>query len=110
MSWFSARLPQAPQPEKSPSPVPVAYFDLSKRYDVYCYVAGEDRVYEDVRFVGIRMFDRINEWTTGMSGYLEIEAVDGTRMLIPHFGIHLLCEHGAEPAYRVLRRWGNSWE
>jgi hypothetical protein len=110
MSWFNTRSPQGPNPEQPPPSMPIAHFDASKRYDVYCSVGGEDRVYENVRFVGIRTFERINEFTSGMSGYLEIEAIDGTRMLIPHFGIHLVCEHGAEPAYRVLRRWGNSWE
>jgi hypothetical protein len=76
---------------------------------VYCSLTGEERVYEDVRFVGIRTFDRQTEFSSGLiSGFLEIEARDGARLLIPSFGIQLLCEHGTRPAYKVTRRWGGT--
>jgi hypothetical protein len=102
--------------QKLPSPalgaanqIPIAQIDLSKRYDVYCTEINHDRVYEDIRFVGIRTFDRINDFSSGMiGGFLEIEAVDGSRWLIPNFGIQLICEHGTQPVFRVLRRRRNS--
>jgi hypothetical protein len=106
MGLFNSRRPgpQEPRPEPA-SQIPVAPLDLSKRYDVYCSVAGEERLYEDGRFLGIRTFDPITELTTGVvSGYLEIETADGARLLIPQFGIELLCEHGTEPVFTVLRR------
>ena len=65
-------------------------------------------LYENVRFLGIRTFDAITEFSSGLvNGYLEIEAIDGLRLLIPQYGIQLMCEHGAEPAYRLLRRWAS---
>jgi hypothetical protein len=79
--------------------------DLSKRYDVYCAEFNHDRLYENVRFVCIRTFDRISEFGSGLAGgYLEIEAEEGSRWLIPAFGIRLICEHGTQPAFKVLRR------
>ena len=108
MSWFRVRSP-LPSPQSAETqPIPVAHFDLSKRYDVYFSGGGEDRVYENVRFLGIRTFDAITEFSSGLvNGYLEIEAIDRLRLLIPQYGIQLMCEHGAEPAYRLLRRWNN---
>jgi hypothetical protein len=102
-----------PQPQsQSPRPaIPVSHVDVNKRYDVYCMLSGEERVYENVVFVGIRTFDAMYEFTGHIAGgYLEIEAPDGTRMLIPQYGIQLICDHGAQPAHRVVRRWGNPWE
>ena len=43
-----------------------------------------------------------------MGGFLEIEARDGSRLLIPSFGIQLLCEHGTRPEFKVTRRWANT--
>jgi hypothetical protein len=78
--------------------------DLSKRYDVYCTDIGHDRLYENVRFVGIRTFERIREFSSGLvGGFLELEAVDGSRWLIPSFGIRLICEHGTQPEVKFLR-------
>ena len=89
--------------------IPIAQVDLSKRYDVYCTDFNHDRLYEDVRFDGIRTFDRISEFSSGLvGGFLEIEAVDGSRWLIPNFGIRLICEHGTQPVFRVLRHRRNS--
>jgi hypothetical protein len=39
-------------------------------------------------------------------GFLAIEASDGARMLIPHFGIEMICEHGTQPKFKLLRQWG----
>src|SRR5262245_48158651 len=79
-------------------------------YDLYGAVAGEERLYENVRFLGVRTFDRITEHSSGfINGFLEIEGADGTRLLIPKFGIQLTCEHGVQPAFRVVRQWGNNW-
>jgi hypothetical protein len=99
--------PAPPATAEQSGRVPVSQFDTEKRYDVYCAVSSEERLYEDVRFVGIRTFDRITEFSSGLvGGFLEIEAVDRTRLLIPSYGIQLICEHGIQPAFRVLRRWG----
>ena len=110
MALFGSSRPHVPEPPPKPgSAIPVVPVDLDKRYDVYCTVSGEERLYEDVRFVGIRTFDRQTEYSSGLvSGFLEIEARDGARMLIPNFGIQLLCEHGTRPTYKVIRRWVNT--
>jgi hypothetical protein len=106
MGLFGSRKPETPSPRSEPaSEIPIAPIDLAKRYDVYCTDLYYERVYENVRFRGIRTFDRITEWSSGaIGGYLEIEAVDGSRWLIPNFGIKLICEHGTQPAFKVLRR------
>lgn len=104
MGLFNSRQPSSPPLPGLGDPIPIAPVDLSKRYDVYCSEVGHDRLYEDVRFVCIRTFDRITEFSTGLvSGYLEIEAADGSRCLIPSFGIRTICEHGARPTFKVLR-------
>ena len=78
--------------------------DLSKRYDLYCSTPSEDRLYEDVRIVGIRTFERKTEYSSGLIGvHIELEARDGTRMMIPHLRMYMICEHGAKPVYKVLR-------
>lgn len=91
-----------PQPD---NPIPVSVIDLSKRYDIYCYIPSEDRLYENVRIVSIRTLERPkHEYGTSLiGGYIEIEADNGTRMMIPHIRIYMICEHGAQPAYKVLR-------
>jgi hypothetical protein len=105
MGLFRTRKAVTPTPRReSPPQIPVAPVDLSKRYDVYCTDVGHDRLYEDVRFVGIRTFDRVTEFSSGLvGGYLEIEAADGSRCLIPSFGVRLICEHGARPLCKILR-------
>src|SRR5260370_39424057 len=109
MGLFSSRQPKAPSPRLEPAnEIPITQVDFSKRYDVYCTDIDHDKLYEDVRFVGIRTFDRITEFSSGyVSGYLEIEAVDGSRWLIRSFGIQLICEHGTQPVFKVLRRRRN---
>jgi len=96
-------LSRIPQPESS---IPVSVIDLSKRYDIYCYVASEERLYEDVSIVGIRTFQAPNnQFSTALiGGHIEIEARNGTRMMIPHIRIYMVCEHGSRPAYKVLRQ------
>lgn len=105
MGFFTTRTP-APQPRPEPDTgLPVAPFDLSKRYDVY-FTEGphHDRLYANVRFIGIRTFDRITEYSSGLiSGYLEIETADGTRCMLPSYGIRLICEHGAQPVSQLIR-------
>ena len=45
-----------------------------------------------------------NQFATALiGGYIEIEARNGTRMMIPHTRIYMICEHDAPPAYKVLR-------
>lgn len=94
--------PEAPEPD---SPIPVTLFDLSKRYDIYCSIPGEDRLYEDVSIVAIRTFEKKKQ-EFGMAligGYLEVETRNGARMMIPHIRMYMICEHGSEPQYKVLR-------
>jgi hypothetical protein len=74
----------------------------------------EQRLYQNVKLTGIRTFDKITQFSSALGGLLEIEAGDGTRMLIPQHGIQMICEHGAQPKYKVLARWappdeGDSW-
>ncbi len=98
-------LPPAPIP---PNDFPICQIDLTKRYDIYCTLTGEERLYENVRFLGIRSLDPIRE-SFYVHGYLEIEALDGSRMLIPPYGIQMICEHGTQPSYRVIRQWDRDW-
>jgi len=96
---------KAPDIKPTDSPIPIAPIDLSKRYDIYIGFGVEDRLYEDVKITGIRTFERITEFSGVGGGYLEIEARNGARIMIPHLHIQVLCEHGVQPAYRLLRRW-----
>lgn len=95
--------PEIPEPD---SPIAVTLFDLSKRYDIYCSLPGEDRLYEDVRIVAIRTFEKKKQ-DFGMAliggGYLEIEGSSGARMMIPHMRMYMICEHGTQPDYKTLR-------
>ena len=90
--------------------IPIEPVDLSKRYDVYCGQTSHDRLYENVRFICIRTFDRISKISPGLlGGFLEIEASDGTRALLPSFHIRMICEHGTKPLFKILRR-RRRWE
>ena len=110
MALFGNRRPQPQPPADTADLIPIAHLDLTKRYDVYCTVTGEERVYENVKFVAYRTLEQPSTYYPGLvGGFLELEAVDGAKMLIPSFGIQLLCEHGTLPAYKVLRSWGNNF-
>lgn len=100
----------------SPTPAPVAHngfpinqIDLTKRYDIYYTLTGEERLYENVRFLGIRSLDPVRDTAFYIHGYLEIESIDGSRMFIPPHGIQMICEHGTQPSYRVVRQWDRDW-
>lgn len=112
LGLFNFRRPTVAGQRVAPSDqIPITPIDLSKRYDVYSTEYSHDRLYEGVRFVAIRTFDRISQYSSGLvGGYLEIEVADGAKCLIPSFGIRLICEHGTQPAYKVLRRRRNSWD
>ncbi len=105
---FGVRDTQPPGSDQVPmTGIPVAQVDLGKRYDVYYEAANEERLYEDVRFLGVRTFDRLNEYSSGLvCGYLEVETAEGSRLLLRSYGIHLICEHGTRPVFQVLRSWG----
>jgi hypothetical protein len=81
--------------------LPLAHFDLEKRYDIYDCIQHEERLYENVKLVALRQLDKSYSMTT----YLEFETVYGSRMLIATFGIHLICEHGTKPMFKVFRSW-----
>lgn len=109
MSFFTKKTDTStkpPEPPKLPDgAIPVATIDLSKRYDCYCSTPGEDRLYEDVRVIGIRSFEpkKLEYMNALLGGYLELEAQNGARMMIPHYRIYMICEHGSQPSYKVLR-------
>jgi hypothetical protein len=64
---------------------------------------SEDLLYEDVRIIGIRTFERMRQYSSGLiGGYIEIEARDGARMMITYHLVRMICEHGAQPTYKVL--------
>jgi hypothetical protein len=105
MSLFKKPNVVLPMNPDRDSPIPVTLFDLLKRYDIYCSIPGEDRLYEDVRIISIRTFEKKKQ-DFGMAligGYLEVEARSGTRMMIPHMRMYMICEHGSPPDYKVLR-------
>ena len=104
MGLFDSKKPAVPQHGESANQIPINQFDLAKRYDVYSTEFNHDRVYENVRFIGVRTFDRIHEYTSPAFGFLEIEAADGSQFLIPTFNIRMICEHGTKPIFKVLRR------
>jgi hypothetical protein len=94
-----------PQTTRIKSPVPALHVDVSKRYDIYCNVPGEERVYQNVRLLAVRTIEDITEYTSMFGGFLEVEAADGTQVMIPRNNIQTLCEHGTQPGYKVVRRW-----
>lgn len=112
MGFFNFSRSVTPPSRSEPPPsagIPIAPFDISKRYDVHYAEGGQyDRLYENVRFICIRTFDRITEYSSGLiGGYFEIETADGTRFLLPSYGIQLICEHGTQPAFRIVKRRRN---
>jgi len=103
MGLFSSRQEPSPEPGNSDGPIPFGIIDLSKRYDLYCSTP-ESRVYEDFRILGIRAFEEKGKFqSVSVGAYVEIEARDGTRILVSRFSVQMLCEHGSQPKYRVLR-------
>lgn len=65
----------------------------------------DERLYEDVKIGGIRTFERMKQYSSGLiGGYIEIEARDGTRMMISLHQIRLICEHGLQPKYKTLKK------
>jgi hypothetical protein len=78
--------------------------DIDKRYDIYHCVPHEERLYENVKLVGLRTFSS-SQFSGSFNSYLEIETVFGSRMLISTYGIHLICENGTKPLFKVFRSW-----
>lgn len=83
----------------------LSQLDLEKRYDIYHCVPHEERLYENVKLVGLRTIEDKSTYMSTMGSYLEIETVFGSRMLISNYGIHMICEHGTKPAFKVFRSW-----
>lgn len=104
MSLFKATKAKESDTPESDGSVPVAHFDVTQRYDFYCSLGMEERLYQNVRLTGIRTFDRITEFSSGaITGFFEVEAVNGVRMMIPQHSIQMICQVGVQPAYKVLR-------
>ena len=96
---------KTPKEDSSQNPIPVIHFDAERRYDIYCWLVSEQRLYENVKVTGIRTFDKITQFSSGaIGGLLEIEAANGTRMMIPQHGIQMICEHGTQLTYKVIGR------
>lgn len=108
MSLFKPQkpvLPSFPEPKVIEDNIPVVQFDLSKRYDLYCCIYDENRIYENVKIIGLRTLERRTEFSSGTLGaYLEVEAADGTRCFVPQFHISSMCEHGAPLVYQVIKK------
>jgi hypothetical protein len=83
----------------------ITQLDLEKRYDIYQCVHNEERLYENVKFVGLRSIEEKSGYVSVLGSYIELETVFGSRMLISAYGMHLICEHGTKPAFKVYRSW-----
>ena len=85
MKFFNSRPPEPPRRQmESTNGIPILQIDLSKRYDVYCSTAGDERLYEDVKFVCMRTFvPTLGPHPHMITDFLEIESADGSRSLIP---------------------------
>jgi hypothetical protein len=83
----------------------VTQLDLEKRYDIYHCIQNEERLYENVKFVGLRSIEEKSGYGSALGSYYELETVFGSRMLISTYGVHLICDHGTKPAYKVYRSW-----
>jgi hypothetical protein len=106
MSFFGKRSDGSQEKPEPPADgaIPIAAIDLSKWYDLYCRTLGDDILYEDVKILGIRTFERMRQYSSGLiGGYIEVQARDGTRMMISHHQLRMICEHGTQPKYKVLR-------
>ena len=105
MGLFKSPRGKQPEPPEPDDPIPVTTFDLSKRYDLYCSTPSEDRLYENVKIIGIRTFEKKkhNFGAALIGGYLDLETDNGARMMIPHTRLYMICEHGSRPDYKVLR-------
>ena len=91
---------------QKPTTLTISQLDLEKRYDIYHHVRHEERLYENVKLVAIRTLDGKSGYMS-MASYLEIEAVYGSRMLLSSYGIHMICEHGTKPMFKVYKSWAN---
>jgi hypothetical protein len=107
MALFRGANREPEQPDGTPAgnELPVLPIDFSKRYDIYCSYHAEERLYENMRIVGIRTMEKQRPYSSVIGGYIEIEDPGGKRVMIPHLHIHMICEHGLEPEYKVLRTW-----
>src|SRR5205814_6760477 len=68
--------------------------DLSKRYDVYCREAGDEVLYENVLFKGVKtLFQQRQDDIS--SGYLELQKADGQTIFVARTSIMKFCECGS---------------
>jgi hypothetical protein len=108
MALFRKPIPSLTNFEAIKSPIPLEHLDPSRRYDIYCYFPGEERLYENMRIVAIKTLDDISHFSSGIGGLLEIESSDGTRVMLPRHNIHMLCDHGSQPNFKLVRTWGEA--
>jgi hypothetical protein len=87
----------------SKSPIPIASIDLAKRYDIYYSAMRENWVFQNTKFLGVKTLERMNQFSSGLiGGWVEIEASNGTKMLIRNHSIYMICETGSTPIYKVI--------
>ena len=77
--------PDRPERPKKPlNQLSIAHFDLSKRYDIYCWTANQERLFENVRLAIMRTFNRgIGGMSFSYGDYLELEAGDTSKIVVP---------------------------
>jgi len=96
---------EKPEDKEMGNAIPIASIDLAKRYDIYYSAISEDRLFENVRILGIKTLERMTKFSSGLlGGWIEVEASNGTKMMIRNHGIHMICEAGSIPVYKVIPR------
>ena len=69
--------------------------DISKRYDVYCREGGQEVVYRNVIFKGLKRLFQQRDYDV-LAQYMEIEEISGRRTFLSRSTIVKFCEHGVE--------------
>jgi hypothetical protein len=83
----------------------ISILDLEKRYDIYQCAHREERLYENVKLIGLRNWQKSTQYESVFGCFLEIETLYGLKMLISTVGTNLICEHGTKPMFKVFRSW-----
>lgn len=108
MGFFKGTRREDERPDEAAAgdPLPIWPIDFSKRYDIYCCYQGDERLYENMRILAIRTMEKRSSYGSSIiGGYIEIEDPSGKRLMISNIRIEMLCEHGVQPQYKILRTW-----
>ena len=79
--------------------LPLCNLDLDQRYDVYTGWSGRARLYKNVKINGLRVFQKITGFTS--SGLIELEDVDGDKVMILASLVSMVTEAGVEPKCKL---------